>query len=301
MLSEVSVKVEDVIIVGAGPAGLATAIQLKRYGITPLLFEREEVGGLLRNANLVENYPGFPHGISGTRLVKLFARQAANFNIEVTDQEIIALDYNQGLFQAKSRHDSYGSRIAVIATGTKPLLFTDLVIPEDLTERVFYEVHGLLWAEEKSVAIIGSGDAAFDYALNLAKKNQVIMLNRGGRPKCLPLLWERAQQVSNISYRNNTRVTKLTEDPTAGMLVDCQYPAGELQFHADYLLGAIGREARLDCLSEKVLRQANALEGLGVLYMVGDVKNGIFRQTSIAVGEGVLAAMKIYRYLKETA
>ena len=294
-------EVEDVIIVGAGPAGLATAIQLKRYGVNPLLFEREQVGGLLRNANLVENYPGFPYGISGTRLVKLFARQVTHFNIKVIDQEIIALDYDQGLFQAKSRHHSYSSRIAVIATGTKPLLFTDLLIPEDLTERFFYEVHGLLQVEGKCVAIIGSGDAAFDYALNLAKKNQVIMLNRGERPKCLPLLWERAQQVSNISYRNNTRVSKLTEDPTGGMLVDCQYPAGELQFHADYLLGAIGREACLDCLSVSLIRQASTLEEKGNLYMVGDVRNGIYRQTSIAVGDGVLAAMKIHRYLKESA
>jgi thioredoxin reductase (NADPH) len=293
--------VEDVIIVGAGPAGLATAIQLKRYGINPLLFEREAVGGLLRNANLVENYPGFPRGISGAKLVKLFARQATNFNIEVTRQEVIALDYAPGLFVAKSKYNSHVSRIAVIATGTKPLLFTDLLIPESLTERVFYEVHGLLNVEEKCVAIIGSGDAAFDYALNLATKNQVIILNRGERPKCLPLLWERAQEVSNISYRNNTRVTKLSKDPVAGMLVDCMYSAGELQFHADYLLCAIGREARLDCLSETVRRQASDLEGRGVLYMVGDVRNGIFRQTSIAVGEGVLAAMKIYRVLKESA
>jgi thioredoxin reductase (NADPH) len=294
-------KVEDVIVIGAGPAGLATAIQLKRYGITPLLFEREQVGGLLRNANLVENYPGFPHGISGIRLVKLFTRQATNFNIEVTHQEVIDLGYDQGLFQVITKHNSYVSRIAVIATGTKPLLFTDLMIPEDLIESVFYEVHGLLHVEGKCVAIIGSGDAAFDYAMNLAKKNQIIILNRGERPKCLPLLWERAQKISNISYRNNTRVTKLSKDPNSGMLVDCQYPAGELQFHADYLLCAIGREARLDCLSEKLLQQASALEGQGILYMVGDVKNSIFRQTSIAVGEGVLAAMKIYRYLKETA
>jgi pyruvate/2-oxoglutarate dehydrogenase complex dihydrolipoamide dehydrogenase (E3) component len=83
------------------------------------------------------------------------------------------------------------------------------------------------------------------------------------------------------------------------MLLDCQGPAGGLQFHADYLVGAIGREARLDCLSKAFLQHARALEEQGVLYMIGDVKNGIYRQTSIAVGEGVLAAMKIYRQLKE--
>jgi thioredoxin reductase len=89
--------------------------------------------------------------------------------------------------------------------------------------------------------------------------------------------------------------------PSGDILVDCQSPAGELQFQADYLLAAIGREAQLDCLPATFLRQASGLEEQGVLYLIGDVKNGIFRQTSIAVGEGVMAAMKIYRYLKETA
>jgi thioredoxin reductase len=189
--------------------------------------------------------------------------------------------------------------VVVIATGTKPIHLKNISIPEDLTERVFYEVHDLLHVENKCVVIIGSGDAAFDYAMNLSKKNRIIILNRGEKPKCLPLLWERAQKVPAISYRNNTEVNQLIKDSKGGMLMDCQSPAGALQFHADYLVGAIGRETQLDYLSEPFLQQAQALEEQGVLYKIGDVKNGIYRQTSIAVGAGVLTAMKIYRQLKE--
>ncbi len=66
---------EEVIIIGAGPAGMTAAIQLKRYGIPFVLLEKERVGGLLWNANLVENYPGFPAGVSGPRLVGLIEKQ----------------------------------------------------------------------------------------------------------------------------------------------------------------------------------------------------------------------------------
>ena len=293
-------KAESVIIIGAGPAGLAASIQLKRYGIHPLLFERADVGGLLRNANLVENYPGFPLGITGPALVKLFVRQAEHLNIDITHEEVVELSYDQNLFRAWTAQESYTSSVVVIATGTKPLRFTDLSIPEDLADKVFYEVYDLLQAEGKDVVIVGSGDAAFDYALNLSKKNQIIILNRSEKPKCLPLLWERAQKVSSIKYKNNTEVFQVRKDLKNGMLLDCHNPTGELQFHADYLMGALGREPQLDCLSETFLHRVQELEEQGVLYMIGDVKNGIYRQTSIAVGEGVLTAMKICRYLQES-
>ena len=81
-------KIESVAIIGAGPAGLSTALQLKRQGIKAVLFERDKVGGLLRNANLVENYPGFPGGLSGPKLVSLFEQQAWEAGVSITSAEV---------------------------------------------------------------------------------------------------------------------------------------------------------------------------------------------------------------------
>src|SRR4030067_3593524 len=102
--------IEDVIIIGGGPAGIAAAIQLKRYGLNPLIFERGALGGLLRNANLVENYPGFPGGISGMKLVGLLEQQARDFALRVTYAAVIRVDRAAGSFQVKTRQGGSGGR-----------------------------------------------------------------------------------------------------------------------------------------------------------------------------------------------
>jgi thioredoxin reductase len=137
------------------------------------------------------------------------------------------------------------------------------------------------------------------YGLNLSRKNRITILNRGQSIKCLPLLWERAQAEHQIEYFEKTAITSIKPHPTAGMILECTTPDGPVAFQADFLVGAIGREPALDFLSEQVSALAASLEQQGSLYFIGDVKNDIYRQTSISVGDGVRAAMQIYRKLKE--
>ena len=137
--------IEKVTIVGAGPSGLSTALQLKRYGISALLFEGARVGGLLWNANLVENYPGFPGGISGLELVGLFSEQIRGLSVDVIGERVIHLTYEDEVFQLETdARDYYRSRIAVIASGTSPITFPGELLSEDVQDRVFYEVYPLL-------------------------------------------------------------------------------------------------------------------------------------------------------------
>jgi thioredoxin reductase len=293
--------VHDAAIIGAGPAGIAAAVQLKRYALDFLLLERGEVGGLLRNANSVENYPGFPRGISGPALVQRMREHLRVAGIEVVQAEVINLTYQQSVFHLSTSVGDLHARVLVIASGTKPRLFTDLVFPANLHGRVFYEVHSLAGVTHKRIAIVGAGDAAFDYALNLSRRNQVLILNHGECHVCLPLLWERASQSANIVYHARIRLLRLVEHPSSKLLLECVDPSGRVQFQTDLLIGALGREPQKDFLPAEFCATAEVLEARGLLYWIGDVKNGIERQTAIAAGDGILAAMKIYRCLKETS
>jgi len=273
----------EVAIIGAGPAGIAAAVQLKRYGIEPLVFEKGRIGGLLWNANLVENYPGFPGGIPGPELVGKLEAQLRKASVDVIYEEVVRLEEGFGL---KTEGGSYTADIVVVASGTEPRRFPGR-ISEKVEGRVFYEVYPLRDLAGARVAVVGAGDAAFDYALNLARRNEVVLLNRGYKPKCLPLLWERARTTPSIAYREDVEVMEvLPSEGGVGLL--CRTDGGEEKVEIDYVLFAIGRQPKLDFMSPEL--RGRTLERL---HFIGDVKNGRFRQTAIAVGDGIRVAMEI--------
>jgi thioredoxin reductase (NADPH) len=291
------VEIEDVIIIGAGPGGLATSLQLKRYGIDPLVFEHNQVGGLLHNANLVENYPGFPGGIPGPDLVHLFHEQIQEYAIRIIATGVRQLSHQGDLFKISTPQQDYRSRIVVIASGTKPRQFSDITV--ELQDQVFYEVYPLLNHKDQRIAIVGAGDAAFDYALNLGQKNDIMVLNRSDQISCLPLLWKRVKKNPRIEYLQNIQIFMFSRSPHGKVLLECSSPDGPITLEIDYLIGAIGRDPQLDFISGQFAKKAIQLEGLGKLFYVGDVVHGLYRQTAIAVGDGILTAMKIYERLKE--
>lgn len=290
-------KLEKVIIIGAGPAGIATAIQLKRYGIDPLLFEKNEIGGLLINANLVENYPGFPNGISGSELVELFKKHLNNNFIKIIFEEVIGVEFKEKLFRITTSKETFYSKIVVIATGTKPKEFADFKIPEQVKDKIFYEISPILGVKGKTIVVVGAGDSAFDYALNLEKNNEVVILNRGKTTKCLPVLWERAKKSSKIKYLENTKIFNIIENSKDELLFELRGEEGLLKIFANYVIFALGREPQLDFLSENLEKIKKKLVKKELLFFIGDVKNSYFRQTAIAVGDGIMTAMKIKKII----
>ena len=280
----------DVAIIGAGPSGIAAAIQLKRYGFDPVVFEAERIGGLLNNAHLVENYPGFPDGISGAELVKLFARQGQNRSIKIRFEPVNSLTRHNRKFILETSVETCHANTVVVASGTMPIMFTDIKIPERIKNKVFYEVFDLAGVKEKNIAIIGGGDAAFDYALNLSRHNHVTIINRSSKTSALPLLRERSQANQQININLDCVLKHIRPHSPDSIELEYQGPQGEGRLLVNLIVFAVGRKPRLDFLPPKWETMEKEIDNL---YFCGDVINGSYRQTAIAVGDGIKAAMKI--------
>jgi thioredoxin reductase (NADPH) len=292
-------EARDVVIIGAGPAGIAAAIQLRRYSIEPLVFEQMEPGGLLRNAHLVENYPGFPEGITGPELVGLMRDHLGRSGAELSNERVSSLDYRRDRFFLRTSAGALTCRMAVVASGTEPRKIADLAIPDDIMSRVFYEVYPLRDARFKNIAVIGAGDAAFDYALSLSLQNEVTILSRSTAARCSRRLWDKATNSLHISYIHNVEARKVV-GRGGKLLISCAH----LDRHdvttitVDYLVIAVGREPATHFFTRGLAEQSAYLKLSHKLHLVGDVRNGLYRQASISVGNGVEAAMHVARHLE---
>lgn len=288
----------EVAIIGAGPAGMAAAVQLARYGITPLIFEKGEAGGLLRNAHLVENYPGFPEGIGGGELADLMRDHLGRSGAEVRQEKVVSLDHGDGRFFLKTTRAEYTTGVAVVASGTEPRKIPGLAIPDDIMDRVHYEVHPIRDACYKNIAIIGAGDAAFDYALNLSHRNEVTLLSRSRSAKCNRRLWDKATSSLHISLMRRVVVEKVI-GRAGKLLISCGHLDGSdmTTLTVDYLVIAVGREPGTRFFGLGLAEQVAYLSLKNELYMIGDVKNGLCRQVAISVGNGVEAAMRIAEHM----
>lgn len=273
---------------------MSCAIQLKRSGISPLILDKNRRGGMLRFANLVENYPGFPGGIRGNLLVKKIQAQFRAEKLKITNRLVLNVENSNNLFRVLTNKGDMISKYLVIATGTLSKEFSDFKIHKNLKNFVFNDIEKIVNAKNKNIVIVGGGDLAYDYSINLGSNNRITLLYRSAKPKCIALLQKRAKKLGSFTEFNNSHLKKITKCGKNKIKIAFTYRLIERFITADFLIFAIGRRENLDFLSETSKKSINILKKKEYLHFIGDVANNQYRQSVVSAGDGVKTAMKIY-------
>lgn len=294
-------EVRKAIVIGAGPAGIAAAIYLKRAGLEPLVIERGDVGGLLSSANFVENYPGFPEGMTGLGLVSRLDDHLQALGIHLLHASVKEAHLARRSFKINTDAGSFSSKTLLVGTGTKPKKI-ELAGDPAAKRRIGYDITALAAdGAGGRVLIIGGGDAAFDYALNLDSRGYDVTIVSRSAPQCLALLGERVER-RGIAVATGCEPVKASMR-RGGLELECRKGSGKKEFEADRILVAIGREPNIDVLCPAIARRLLVIgrgpeTNIPGLFLIGDVVGGEYRQTGIAVGSGIMAAMMAERMVK---
>jgi len=279
--------------VGAGPAGLAAALQLGRQGVRTVLLEKGRPGGQVLTANRVENYLGLPP-VPGAQLAALFVRQALRAGVRIVRSE--ALEIGCGAtFEVRTAGGAvYRARVVVLATGALPRKLDGLAAQAE--GKVRYDTDDLESFRDKKAIVLGGGDAALDRALRLKAVCSSIRVVSRGSITALPALVDDCRRAGVKMVQDAGKWD--VRQRSGGLSVR----TGKGNFLADMVLASIGKEPHSPLLPRPLeeLRPSfpcgeTTLPGL---YVIGDLAAGRYRQLSVATGMGVASAMHAGEYLK---
>ena len=304
----------DVIIVGCGPAGLAAGIYAGRARLKALLLGNEAAGGPIRGYELVENYPGFPDGISGAKLGLQMMKQAMKYGLEFKPAEVegIELQENCKLVQARIIRDgqaSYRAKAVIIAGGAHP---KKLGVPgesEFAGKGVSYcgVCDGPQFAE-RVVAVAGGGDAGLSEALYLTRfASEIAVIEQMPKLTASKILQERASADPKIEVCCGIRIERITGDDHVKELELLNVLSSKrMTLQVGAIIVRIGLEPNtvylkglLSLDSEGFVMVNEELEtSVPGIFAAGDIRHASARQIATAVGDGVTAALSAGRSIE---
>lgn len=312
----VNPAVENVVIIGSGPAGYTAAIYAARANLKPFVFEGFQAGGLpggqLMTTTEVENFPGFPDGIMGPDLMDRMKAQAVRWGAELVTEDVTEVDFSQRPFVIRSEEREVRAHSIIIATGATA---KRLGLP---SEHAFWSRGISACAicdgatpifRSAELAVIGAGDSAAEEAIYLTKYgSHVHLLVRGEKMRASKAMQDRVLSNPKITVHWNTEATDVFgEDgkPMSGIKIRNNKTGEEQDLHVKGLFYAIGHtpntalfkgKLELDDVGYIVTRNhvETSIEGV---YAAGDVQDHEFRQGITAAGTGCMAAMLAERWL----
>jgi thioredoxin reductase (NADPH) len=299
----------EVIIIGGGPAGLTAGLYTSRAGLKSLLIERGIFGGQIVNASQVDNYPGFPEGISGFELASLMQEQAVKYGLETVNAEVKSIKSGDN-YNVVTSEGSYEADAIIIAAGSE---YRKLGVPgeDELVGRgVSYcaTCDGFLFREQ-DVAVVGGGDTAITDALELsAHASKVYIIHRRGQLRAGQILQEKALKQPKLEPVWNTVVEEIIGENKVNYLNLRNVKTDEItKLEVAGVFVAIGIEPNSRCFADIVkldkmgLIKTDELMATSApgIFAIGDIRRNSPRQVAGAVGDGAIAAISAFKYLRE--
>ena len=299
----------EVIVIGGGPAGLTAGLYASRAGLKTLLFERGIFGGQIVNARQVDNYPGFPEGISGLELASLMHQQATKYGLETITAEVTAIKPGH-TYNVITTEGNFEAEAMIIAAGSE---YRKLGVPGEeklLSRGVSYcaTCDGFFF-RDLDVAVVGGGDTAITDALELSEHaSKVYVIHRRDQLRAGQVLQQLALAHPKLKPIWDTVVDEITGESKVSGLRLRNVKTGEItDLQVAGVFVAIGLEpnsqrfASIVELDETGLIKTNELMATSApgIFAVGDIRKNSARQVASAVGDGATAALSAFKYLRE--
>lgn len=299
----------DIAIVGGGPAGLTAGLYARRSRLQTILIERLTPGGQVLTTDWVENYPGFPEGISGFDLIEKMRTQAERFALPVINDEILSLSLEGPEKVLTGLQGRYGTKALIIASGAA---YKKLGVPGEALlggKGVSYcaTCDGPFFKDQE-IAVVGGGDTAVQEAVYLTRfAKKVYLIHRRDQLRAVKVLQEKALAHPSIVPLWNSIVEAIegTEEVTGLRIKKTDGSPGHvLQVQGVFI--CIGTQPNTDWLKGMVeldsqgfvLTDENMAANIPGVFAAGDVRRKPLRQISTAVGDGASAAYAAERYLE---
>ncbi len=301
----------DVIIIGAGPAGLTAGLYTGRARLKTLILEKATAGGQAATTDLIENYPGFPEGVGGFQLTELMKQQATEFGAEIREiAPVTTIEIEGDNRIVKTEDEAFTARAVIIATGSEPRA---LGIPgeDELRGRgVSYcaTCDGAFY-RDKVVAVIGGGNAAVEEAMFLTRfASKVYIVHRRSELRADKILQERALKNDKIEFVWEAHLKKiLGTGKVEEIVVENKNTHERTSYQVDGVFFYIGTvpntvfcEGVIDMDSRDFIITDERLQtSVPGIFAAGDCRANLVKQVAVAVGEGALAAVEAGRYIEE--